>query len=155
MLSYLLAISPDGQALPSNLAKTGRDYQKAGRDISTRLVEFLESKFDTKSECVRSKVRALYRFEDYTDNGESIEYPKMESSSAFKNIASRARQSGGVMDDEVAGWFITAIQGRRELRDWYGRLPSYDSPFIDNDKHEAWLQTIIQVVVILAGHHRA
>jgi hypothetical protein len=142
----------NGQPLPLNLAKTGRNYQKAGRNISTRLVEVLESQFDSKPECVRTQTRAMYSTVEHTENGVTTEYPKMKSSGAFKNIASRIRQSGWVLDDEVAGWFITAIQGRRELRSWYDRLPSDDTRFKDNDKHEAWLQTIIQVVVTLAGH---
>jgi hypothetical protein len=56
------------------------------------------------------------------------------------------------MNDEVAGWFITAITGRRELRNWYDSLPSDDSRLEENEKHEAWLQTMIEVVVILVGH---
>lgn len=142
----------NGQHLLPNLAKTGRDYQKAGRNISIRLVKVLESQFDSKPECVKTQTRAMYSIAEHTENGVTTEHPKMESSGAFKNIASRVRQSGWVMDDEVAGWFITAIQGRRELRNWYDRLPSDDARFKDNDKHEAWLQTIILVVVTLAGH---
>ena len=56
------------------------------------------------------------------------------------------------MNDEVAGWFITAITGRRELRNWYDRLPSSDPRLKENEQHEAWLQTMIEVVVALAGH---
>jgi len=142
----------NGQSLPSNLAKTGRGYQKAGRDISTRLVKFLESQLDSKTECVKTQTRSLYSTVEHTENGATTEYPKMESSGAFKTVASRARQWGWVMDDEVAGWFITAIQGRRELRNWYDLLPKDDPRSEDNQKHEAWLQTTIEVVVALAGH---
>jgi hypothetical protein len=54
--------------------------------------------------------------EEHTENGISTKYPKMNSGGAFKSLASRVRQAGWIMDDETAGWFITAIQNRRELR---------------------------------------
>jgi hypothetical protein len=144
-----------GQPLPPNLVKLGLAYQKASRDISTRLADFLKSHFGSKSEWFKAQTpetRALYSIEEHTEKGASIMYPKMRSGGAFKSIASRARQLGWVMDDETAGWFITAIQNRRELRNWYDRLPSNDSRLKDNEQHEAWLQIIIEVVVALAGH---
>ena len=142
----------NGQSLPPNLVKLGLAYQKASRDISTRLVDFLKSQLDSKPECSRAQIRALYTIEDHTENVVSSKYPRMRSGGAFKSIASKARQSGWVMNDEVAGWFITAIKNRRELRNWYDRFPSNDSRREDNEQHEAWLQMIIEVVVALAGH---
>jgi hypothetical protein len=142
----------NGQSLPSNLVERGLEYQKASRDISTRLVDFLESQFKSKPECNKLQIRALYSIEIHYENGVTTKYPKMRSGGAFKSIASRARQSGWVMDGEVASWFITAIQNRRELRNWYDRLPSDDYRVKDNEQHEAWLQTMIEVVVALAGH---
>jgi hypothetical protein len=56
------------------------------------------------------------------------------------------------MDGLTARDFITVIKGRRKLRDWYDRLPKDDPRSADNQNHEAWLQTLIEVVVILAGH---
>ena len=136
------------------LESTVRDYSKAGRDISTRLVDFLEEKMIDLDQPgpVRDHTYGLYSTQEHTENGVTTKYPKMRSNSAFLIVARKARQSGWTMDDEVAGWFIIAVEGRRKLRDWYDRLSRDDPRFESNKSHEAWLQTIIEVVVALVGH---
>ena len=146
------AVLPDQITdLPPELEPTASAYSKAGRDISTCLVDFLEAKMISWPAHVRDHIYGLYSTQEHIERGVSTKYPRMKSNRAFLGIARKARETGWTMDDEVAGWFITAIQNRRELRNWYDRLPSNDSRVEDNDKHEAWLQTMIEVVVILAG----
>lgn len=140
------------EQLPTDLATVGRDYQKAGRKISTRLVDFVESKMGSWPEVEREQIKRLYTIETYSEHGTASKYPRMRSCSAFEKISRPARKLGWIMDDEVAGWFITAITGRRKLRNWYDHLPSNDSRFEANSRHEAWFQTLIEVVVALAGH---
>ena len=142
----------EGEELPSNLGSVTCDYSKAGRDISTCLVDFLEAELPSWPAHVRDRVYGLYSTEQHIEDGVSTKYPKMRSNSAFESVARAARQSGWTMTDEVAGWFITAITGRRELRNWYDRLPHNNSRFEANEQHEAWLQTMIEVVVALVGH---
>ena len=144
--------SEEDDELPLGLASVIRDYSKAGRDISTCLVDFLEAEMPSWPADVQNCIYGLYSTEEHTEDGVSTKYPKMKSNSAFKSIAREARQSGWIMNDEVAGWFITAITGRRELRNWYDRLPRNDPRFEANEQHEAWLQTMIEVVVALVGH---
>lgn len=139
-----------GQPLPQELARVYGTYAKAGRDITTCLVTFMESKIDSWTESERSQIKCLYKAAQPSGD---IEYC-WKSCSAFEKFACKARESGWKMDDEVADSFITAIKGRRQLRDWYDRLPSDDSRFESNGNHEFWLQTLIKVVIILAGHKR-
>jgi hypothetical protein len=142
---------PKGEQLPDDLVAIGIDYSKAGRDISRRLVAFLVSQMDSRSES-EGDFEKLYTIEKRIGYSDSDEYPKMNSSGAFISIARKARQWGWKMDDETAGWFITAISGRRKLRNWYDRLSKDDPRFQANHNHEAWLQTLVEVVVALAGH---
>lgn len=140
------------EGLDLELALIVRAYSKAGRDISTSLVDFLEAKMPSWPAHMRDRIYGLYSTEQHIEDGVSTRYPKMRSNSAFESLAREARQAGWTMTDEVAGWFITAITGRRELRNWYDRLPHNDSRFEANEQHEAWLQTMIEVVVALVGH---
>lgn len=140
------------QRLPNDLGTTGHSYAEAGRNISGRLVEFLDSDAGSWPESERVRIGKLYTIEEHVEDGVSDTYPRMVSCRSFIGLARKVRESGWVMDDEVAGWFITAIAGRRKLRDWHDRLPIDDPRFKENSKHEAWLQTLIEVVVVLAGH---
>jgi hypothetical protein len=132
------------QALPEDLVRVVATYREAGRDITRRLVAFLDSLMGSWPDLKKRQIRLLYSIED----GEYL----WASCTSFERFAREARKSGWKMDDEVATWFITAITSRRKLRDWYDRLPSDDSRFEANDRHEAWLQTLIDVVFALAGH---
>jgi hypothetical protein len=142
----------EDNGLPPRLEKVVRDYSKAGRDISTRLVDFLEELMPSMLADDSDQIYRLYSTEEHIEDGVSTKYPKMKTNSAFEEVAISATEWGWTMNDEVAGWFITAITGRRELRNWYDSLPSDDSRLEENEKHEAWLQTMIEVVVILVGH---
>ena len=140
------------QRLPNDLGTTGHSYAEAGRNISERLVEFLVSDASSWPESERVRIGKLYTVEEHIEDGISTTYPRMASCRSFVTVARKVRQSGWVMGDEVAGWFITAIAGRHKLRDWHDRLPIDDPRFREISKHEAWLQTLIEVVVVLAGH---
>lgn len=141
---------PIGEELPTHLKETARKYKKVGREITTRLVRFLNSQIESWTEDKRAEVRDLYDLREYHDV--DVEYPKMKSSRAFEELARKLRQVGYTMDGLTARDFITVIKGHRKLRDWYDRLPKDDPRSADNQNHEAWLQTLIEVVVILAGH---
>jgi hypothetical protein len=136
------------QELPQDLAKVGHTYRMAGRDITTRLVTFLESKIESWTEGEQNKVKPMYSKAKPHEFGDYC----WTSCQTFENAARKARELGWKMEDEVANWFITAITGRRKLRNWYDRLPGDDTRFKENDDHEAWLQTLINVVFALAGH---
>jgi hypothetical protein len=136
------------QELPRDLARVGYTYRTAGCNITARLVAFLESKMGSWSDFEKSQIKALYRKAVPPELGVC----RWESCSSFEKFAHQARKSCWKMDDEVADWFIAAITGRRKLRDWHDHLPSGDNRFDANDRHEAWLQTLINVVFALAGH---
>ena len=142
-----------GAHLPYDLGQAGRNYRKAGRNISIRLEKFLESQMGSWPEADRACIRSLYSIEEHAEDGISTKYPKMRSNSAFVSLAHIARELGWEMDGEMADWFIVATRERRKLRNWYDRLPHNDSRFEANSQHEAWLQTLIEVVVALAGHY--
>jgi hypothetical protein len=142
----------DDADLDPEIELTVRAYSKAGRDIATCLVDFLEAEMVSWPSHVRDHIYGLYSTEEHIEHGVATKYPKMNSTSAFLSVAHKARQSGWTMNDEVAGWFTVAIEGRRKLRDWYDRLPHDDPRFESNDRHEAWLQTLVEVVVALVGH---
>lgn len=143
---------PKGEELPLDLKKIGGNYRKVGRSVSSRLVEFLESQMESWTETERAEVRGLYHTDEYMVHDFPVEYFKMNSNRSFVKLARKARQAGWTMDGQVARFFITAIEGRRKLRNWYDRLPEDDPRFEDNQNHEAWLQTMIEVVVALVGH---
>lgn len=132
------------ETLPSDLAELCGTYGSAGCEITTRLVTFLKLQLDYWNVTEARRIGLQWPIED----GEYC----WESCSAFERTARKARQSGWIMDDEVASLFITAITARRELRGWYDRLPSNDSRFPSNVNHEAWLKTLVRVAIILAGH---
>jgi hypothetical protein len=139
---------PKNQELPQELAKLGHDYRVAGRNITTRLVTFLESKMESWTEGEKAKVQPKYSKAKRNEFGDYC----WTSCRTFESAARKARELGWKMDDEAATWFTTAITGRRKLRDWYDRLATDDTRFKGNDDHEAWLQTLINVVFALAGH---
>jgi len=118
-----------GERPPLDLVITGRSYSKAGRNISRRLVDFLVSKESSWPKSERDDIGNSYTIEEHVEYGVSTRYPKMISCSCFIRLARKARQSGWVMDDELASLFITAITGRRKLREWHDRLPIDDPRF--------------------------
>lgn len=132
------------QELLKGLGKVVANYQQLGRDISKRLVASLP-------DADKTLAHTLYTLVTCSERGVSEQYPEMRSCRAFEIIASTVSKSGWKMNDEVAGLFVAAIMGHRELRNWYDHLPGDDERFDHNDQHEHFLQTLIKVAKDLLG----
>lgn len=75
--------------------------------------------------------------------------PTISSCRAFITVAHKVKSMGWTMSEEVATWFVIAIEGRRELREWHNRLPADDERTKTNDQHEAFLETLVSMAKIL------
>jgi hypothetical protein len=136
------------EPLPENYNSTLLSVRVAGFNISTHIIDFIESNMKSwsKEEVLDFKRLQLYKRGPTWDP--EISFP---SCKAFLTITRKAKEMGLTMNDDLAREFIDAIERWRELREWYDRLPADDERAKKNARHEEFLRMLVKMAGILIG----
>jgi hypothetical protein len=84
----------EDNGLPPRLEKVVHDYSKAGRDISTRLVDFLEELMPSMLADDSDQIYRLYSTEEHIEDGVSTKYPKIKRQTVLSRRLPSQQRSG-------------------------------------------------------------
>ncbi|KAM0713850.1 hypothetical protein Q7P37_010812 [Cladosporium fusiforme] len=136
-----------GAKLTWDLERRVRMYKKATSRFLCILIRSLEKFSETLSEEEKPDIRGRYKWEkDYYDELDVVISPF--------NLKILSQETKNVKMP-IYSWHIkeldTAISGRKELREWFDRLPADDGRHRFDKDHQAFLDTLIEVRNILTG----